>query len=145
LAIGGVKDAVYIANLFLPLKAKLENMVNEYVSTLFNSYWLHKRSELTLITLVLQGNSFNVVVEVVYFDGASNVQKACAILEQRYAMISLLCAAEHNISLFFDNSWGFFAWWIRRFLQWISWGITLLRLTDWHLNFSKSLGAHKLN
>jgi hypothetical protein len=38
LAIGGVKDAVYIANLFLPLKAKLENMVNEYVSTLFNSY-----------------------------------------------------------------------------------------------------------
>jgi hypothetical protein len=52
---------------------------------------------------VLQGNSFTGVVDVVYFDGASNVQKAGAILEQRYPRISSLCAAEHTTSLFFDN------------------------------------------
>jgi hypothetical protein len=48
------------------LIAKLENMVDEYVSTLFCLYWLHKRSELTLITLVLQGKSYNGVVDVVF-------------------------------------------------------------------------------
>ena len=38
MATRGVKDAVYIANLFIPLIAKLESMVDEYVSTLFNLY-----------------------------------------------------------------------------------------------------------
>jgi hypothetical protein len=38
MAYGGMKDAVYIANLFIPLIAKLESMVDEYVSTLFNLY-----------------------------------------------------------------------------------------------------------
>eukprot|EP00804_Cyclotella_cryptica_P020491 CCRYP_019802-RA/>CCRYP_019802-RA protein AED:0.36 eAED:0.32 QI:0/0/0/1/0/0/2/0/220 len=38
-----------------------------------------------------------------FFYGASNVQKAGAIIEQRYPRISSLCAAEHTTSLFFDN------------------------------------------
>ena len=38
MVIGGVKDVVYITNLFLTLISKLENMVDEYVSTLCNLY-----------------------------------------------------------------------------------------------------------
>jgi hypothetical protein len=51
MATRGVKDVVYIANLFIPLIAKLENMVDEYVSTLFNLYRLHNRCELTITLL----------------------------------------------------------------------------------------------
>ena len=102
MAAGGVKDAVYIAGLFLPLIAKLESMVDDYVSiTLF---CMNNTNSLTHICFqICKGNRYNGVVDVVYFDGASNVQKAGAILEQRYPRISLLCAAEHTTSLFFDN------------------------------------------
>ena len=40
---------------------------------------------------------------MVYFDGASNVQKAGRILEQRFPRITSGTAAEHATSLFFDD------------------------------------------
>ena len=43
------------------------------------------------------------VTDLVYFDGASNVQKAGDILVRRYPRITSACAAEHTTSLLFDN------------------------------------------
>ena len=44
------------------------------------------------------------MVDLVYFDGASNVQKkAGQILEARYPRITSACAALHTSALFFDN------------------------------------------
>ena len=40
---------------------------------------------------------------MLYFDGASNVQKAGHILEQDFPRITLGSAAEHTTSLFFDD------------------------------------------
>ena len=40
---------------------------------------------------------------MVYFDGASNVQKAGRILERRFPRITSGSAAEHTTSLFFDD------------------------------------------
>ena len=42
-------------------------------------------------------------VDLVYFDGASNVQKAGAILSAHYPRISCLHGAEHVVSLFFSD------------------------------------------
>ena len=43
------------------------------------------------------------MVDLVYFDGASNVQKAGQILEKRFPRITPGSAAEHTTSLFFDD------------------------------------------
>ena len=40
---------------------------------------------------------------MVYFDGASNVQKAGRILERRFPQITSGSAAEHTTLLFFDD------------------------------------------
>ena len=50
-----------------------------------------------------QGNKYTDVVDLVYFDGASNVQKAADIITMRHPRITSACAAEHTTSLFFDN------------------------------------------
>lgn len=42
-------------------------------------------------------------VDLLIFDGASNVQKAGAILEARYPRITVLHGAEHVVSLFFSD------------------------------------------
>jgi Protein of unknown function (DUF 659) len=42
-------------------------------------------------------------IDVVYFDGASNVQKAGFVLEAKYPRIVVLHGAEHVISLFFND------------------------------------------
>jgi Protein of unknown function (DUF 659) len=42
-------------------------------------------------------------VDLVYFDGASNVQKAGFVLEAKYPRICVLHGAEHVISLFFND------------------------------------------
>ena len=50
----------------------------------------------------MQGNTYAGVVDLLYFDGASNVQKAGHIIEKRYPRITSACAAEHTTSLFFS-------------------------------------------
>lgn len=42
-------------------------------------------------------------IDVVYFDGASNVQKAGFVLQAKYPRIVVLHGAEHVISLFFND------------------------------------------
>ncbi len=108
MAAGGVKDAVYIAGLFVPIIAKLEDMTDDFVSFVFVlclefNYHNIIMSHIYSFVSTSQENKYNGVVDVVFFDGASNVQKAGAIIEQRNPRISSLCAAEHTTSLFFDN------------------------------------------
>jgi hypothetical protein len=43
------------------------------------------------------------VVDLLYFDGASNVQKAGQILCAKYPRVTCLHGAEHVVSLFFDD------------------------------------------
>ena len=43
------------------------------------------------------------MIDLVYFDGASNVQKAADIISLRYPRITSACAAKHTTSLLFDN------------------------------------------
>lgn len=103
----GIKDGVYIAGLFLPLIKKLESMVDDFVSVVFMNIIIDE----LLLTIhpvpykfeLPQGNSYAGVVDLVYFDGASNVQKAGNILEKRFPRITSACAAEHATSLFFDD------------------------------------------
>ena len=104
-AIGGKKDATYIANLFLPLISKLENMVDPYVSLLprMFSYPNQPHPYLILLFFLPQGKKYTGVVDMLYFDGASNVQKAADIIQRRHPRITSACAAEHTTSLFFDN------------------------------------------
>ena len=42
-------------------------------------------------------------MDLVYFDGAANVQKAGKILEKRFPRITSAAAAKHTTSLFFDD------------------------------------------
>jgi hypothetical protein len=62
---------------------------------------------MSLILFILCSNSqwskYAGVVDLVFFDGASNVQKAGAIWEKRCPRITSACAAEHTTSFFFDN------------------------------------------
>ncbi len=58
---------------------------------------------LIAFVLLVQGNKHTGVVDSVYFDGASTVQKAGHILEKRFPRITSAPAAEHTTSLFFDD------------------------------------------
>ena len=60
-------------------------------------------SHIELPTLDRQGNRYTDIVDLIYFDGASNVQKAADIITNRHPRITSACAAEHTTSLFFDN------------------------------------------
>ena len=71
MAIGGKKDARYIASLFEKHMKKLD-----------------PRKE---------------IIDLLYFDGAANVQKAGQVLEGSYSRVTCLHAAEHAISLWFQD------------------------------------------
>ena len=73
------KDASYIASLVDPLIVKLENE--------------------------LDGNKLchNGIVDLVYFDGAKNVQNAGLILAAKHPRITVGHGAEHVVSLFFSD------------------------------------------
>jgi hypothetical protein len=73
------KDASYIASLVDPLIVKLENE--------------------------LDGNKLRHtgIVDLVYFDGAKNVQNAGLILAAKHPHITAGHGAEHAVSLFFSN------------------------------------------
>ena len=73
---GGLKDATYLANLFLPLIVKLEGGEN---------------------------GKWKGMVDLLFFDGASNVQKAGRIIQGRHPNITLGHGAEHVSSLFLGD------------------------------------------
>lgn len=73
---GGKKDGAYVANLFLHHIQKLEYG---------------------------EGNSIRGVVDLAFFDGASNMQKAGAIMEAKFPRMTCLQGAEHVVSLFFKD------------------------------------------
>ncbi len=60
-------------------------------------------SHIEFPTLNRQGGTFTDVMDLIYFDWASNVQKAADIITNRHPRITSACAAEHTASLFFDN------------------------------------------
>ena len=73
IASGGIKDAPYIASLFMP-----------FIDTIN----------------ALAGTD---VVDCVFFDGAGNVQNAGEILKVNYPRISVGHGAEHVVALFFSD------------------------------------------
>ena len=79
MAVGGKKDAKYIAAIISPLIRKLEDEVD-----------VHKQSN-------------HGIVDMVFFDGASNVQNAGKIMQTKFPHISVCHGAEHVVSLFFSN------------------------------------------
>ena len=76
---GGKKDAPYLANMILPHIGTMESMRDESMKT-------------------RKG-----VVDLVLFDGASNVQKAGKILAIHHPRITVVHGAEHVTSLFFKD------------------------------------------
>lgn len=76
---GGIKDGPYIAGLFLPLIKKIESRKDD------------------------QGRPYKGVIDLVWFDGASNVQNAGKILAARHPRITVGHGAEHVISLVFKD------------------------------------------
>jgi len=79
LAEGGKKDASHIATIIKPLIANLEGEVDE-----------HDRK-------------CTGIVDLVFFDGASNVQNAGELLRVKYPRITVGHGAEHVVSLFFKD------------------------------------------
>lgn len=75
---GGFKDAQFIAKHAIPFIQKIEGETDRH-------------------------GDHEGVVDMVYFDGASNVQKAGHIIACRFPRISVAHGAEHVVSLFFDN------------------------------------------
>ena len=75
-ATGGLKDASYLAQLFLPLIEQLEGGEN---------------------------GKWKGIVDLLFFDGASNVQNAGRIIMARYPRITLGHGAEHVCALFFSD------------------------------------------
>jgi hypothetical protein len=76
MALGGMKDATHIANCIKPLIEQLEQEMDG-------------KSKCTG------------VVDLVFFDGASNVQNAGKLLSIKYSCITVGYGAEHVVSLFF--------------------------------------------
>ena len=79
LAIGGKKDAKYIADIVKPLITQMESELDIH----------NKRSP--------------GIVDLVFFDGASNVQNAGQILQAFNPRITVGHGAEHVVSLFFSD------------------------------------------
>ena len=67
------------------------------------SYIVISSLTLPLTLFISQGKKYVGVVDLVFFDGASNVQKAADIIALRYPRITSACAAEHTTSLLFDD------------------------------------------
>lgn len=76
MALGGMKDATHIANCIKPLIEQLEQEMDGR-------------------------NKCTGVVDLVFFDGASNVQNAGKLLSIKYPRITVGHGAEHVVSLFF--------------------------------------------
>ena len=79
LALGGKKDASHIASIIKPLIATLEGELDE-----------HNRK-------------CTGIVDLVFFDGASNVQNTGELLRVKYPRITVGHGAEHVVSLFFKD------------------------------------------
>ena len=79
LALGGKKDASHIASIIKPLIANMEGELDE-----------HNRK-------------CTGIVDLVFFDGASNVQNAGELLRVKYPRITVGHGAEHVVSLFFKD------------------------------------------
>ena len=79
LAQGGMKDAKHIANIIHPLIAQLESEVDDHNRLCFG------------------------IVDLVFFDGASNVQNAGELLRVKHPRITVGHGAEHVVSLFFSD------------------------------------------
>ena len=73
MAAGGKKDAEFIANQFIPMAEELDP------------------------------DNAEGLIDIFYFDGASNVQKAGRILNEKYPTSHTLHGIEHVFSLFFDD------------------------------------------
>lgn len=102
MAEGKKKDGDYIAKLFVPHVEKLE--------------------------ITLGGG----VVDLAFFDGASNMQKAGEILEAKYPRMSVIQGAEHVISLFFKSIFAV-SWLIVVSCLVSHQHLTFCRLTFWKL------------
>jgi hypothetical protein len=76
---GGKKDASHVATVIKPLIANLEGEVDEHK---------HKCMD---------------VVNLVFFDGASNVQNVGELLQVKYPCITVGHGVEHVVSLFFKD------------------------------------------
>ncbi len=74
--VGGEKDAPYIADMIIPLIQKMEKTRDEH-------------------NKLCPG-----VVDLVLFDGASNVVKAGKIVATHFPCISVVHKTEHGVSLF---------------------------------------------
>jgi hypothetical protein len=81
MAKGGKKDAKYVAGLLKPIISRIEQTKDP------NN---QKTDHLGVVDLVL-------------FDGASNVQKAGKLVSITYPHITVVHGAEHVVSLFFKN------------------------------------------
>lgn len=79
LATGGMKDAPYIASVIKPLISELEQETDD-----------HNRK-------------CTDIVDLVFVDGASNVQNAGELLRVKYPRITVGHGAEHVVSLFFKD------------------------------------------
>ena len=73
MAAGGKKDAEFIANQFIPMAEELDP------------------------------DNAHGLIDIFFFDGASNVQKAGQILNEKYPTSHTLHGIEHVFSLFFDD------------------------------------------
>ncbi len=78
--VGGKKDASYIADMIIPLIQKMKKTRDEH-------------------NKLCPG-----VVDLVLFDGVSNVIKACKILTTHFPCISVVHGAEHVVSHFLRMS-----------------------------------------
>jgi hypothetical protein len=81
MAKGGEKDAKYIAGLLKPIISQIEQTKDP------NN----------------QKTDHQGVVDLVLFDGASNVQNARKLVSITYRCITLVHGAEHDVSLFFKD------------------------------------------
>ena len=79
LAQGGMKDTTHIANIIHPLITQLESEMDD-----------HNR--------LCVG-----IVDLVFFDGASNVQNSGELLRVKHPRITVGHGAEHVVSLFFSD------------------------------------------
>ncbi len=81
MAKGGEKDAKYIAGLLKPIRSQIEQTKNA----------------------INQKTDHQGVVNLVLFDGASNVQNAGKLVSITYPRITVVHGAEHVVSLFFKD------------------------------------------
>ena len=60
-------------------------------------------TNIALVSIYHQGKQHKGCVDLVFFDGTSNVQNAGRILQARYPRITVGHGAEHVVSMFFSD------------------------------------------